>query len=373
MNKILQKIPKLKEIKFDDVEYETSKTNQTIEQTTCKNLVELKILSAENSNLLQAFQECQTMQKLSVWDSKVNLEEILQKYASLKKLTMWMRGNYPVSHQHKANATIHQLKVLTINLRTKKNNIHQHVISSFLQQKNLQQFYFNSFNNYNLSQSLCKLVATHIWQLKYLTTLQIYDENLLEEVEAFVANCQKPNTCLEEFSCRLVFFKSLPSSFFAHFTSFKKLIINCLRADETKVEDLISSMNKNQLTSIKLWNLPSASFSLLQNLQVISLQHFVIHISNKSRDEVPAFDILQDFLPKNPNITHFDIRFAKNYDEPKSLELVPMILATLTKLERLKVENCPKTTTNVIKQIAGLKKLKSWWINEYKSETFYKI
>ena len=372
MNKILKKLPNLQEIKFWNVKYETSKTNQTIQQATCNNLVELKILRANISNLLQAFQECQTVKKLTVNYSVVTLEEILQKYANLEELKIEVKDNYPVSDQHEAIATIHQLKMLTVGLWTKDERIQGKLISSILKLNNLQQFNFDSFNIYSPSQSLCQQLAAHIWQLKHLTSLKIDDEKLHEEVEAFAANCPVANTCLEEFGCELSHIKSLPSSFFAHFTNLRKLDIYCEDAEETQVEDLISFMNKSQLTSIRLWYLPSASFQKFQQLQVHSLQLLVIHIDNRYKVQVPAFDILQKFLPRHPNITQFEIGFVEDHDEPMSLKLIPMILAALTKLERLVVWHYSKITADVIEQIAALKTLKYWWINDHKSETFYK-
>ena len=372
MNKILQKLPNLKEIQFVEVEYETSKTNQTIQKATCKNLVELQILNSENSNLLQAFPECQTIRKLTVWHSEETLEETLQKYANLEELEVEVNDDCPVSDQHEASATIHQLKVLKINLQTRKEKIQGKLISSILKQNNLQQFHFNSHGSYSLSQSLSKQLVVHIRQLEHLTSLKIYDEKFLEEVEAFAANCRVANTRLEEFKCQLKHFKSLPSSFLAHFTNLRKLDIECWNVEETKMEDLISFMNKSQLTSITFRFLPLACFQLLQNLQVDSLQLLEIHINNWGQDKMLAFDILQEFLSRHPSITQFKIKFAEDYDEPKSLQLIPMILAILPQLERLEVWNCPKITADVIKQIAALETLKSWQINENNSETFYK-
>ena len=366
MNKILQKLPNLKEIKFKSIRYEASKTNQTIQQTTCRSLENLVILSAESSNLLQAFLECQTMKKLTVKDSEVTLDEILQKYASLEELHVEVRDNHPVSHQHETNANMHQLKVLKITLGTKDEKIHQQLFGSILKLKNLQQFEFNS-----PWQSLCKQLAAHICKLERLSSLLIYDKKLLEEVELFAANNRVENTCLEEFICQLRHFKTFPSLFLGHFTNLWKVDINCDNAEETKVADLISFMDKTQLTSITLRWLPSAYFALFQHLQIQSLEVLVIQINNEPEDEVPPFDVLQEFMPRHPNITQFEIRFWNDYDEPKSLELIPMILTTLTQLERLVVWRCPKITENVIKPIAALKTLKSWKINDHKSETFY--
>ena len=368
VNKILQKLRKLKEIEFSGVEYGASKTVLT---TKYHNLAESEIWSAKSSNLLQAFLECQTKLKLKIFDAKETLEEILQKYPSLVELEVFVKNNYPVSDQHEANATIHQLKVLKITLSTKDIKIQGKLISSILKLNNLQQFNFNSsFNNF--SQSFYKQLTAHICQLERLSSLSIYDEKLFEKVVAFVANGRVTwITRLEEFGCQLKHFRSLPSSFLAHFTNLRKLNIYCNEAEETQVQDLISFMNKSQLTSIKLWSLPTASFQLFQHLQVDSLQVLETHIHNMYEVQVPALDILQEFLPRHPNITHFEIRFFIDYDEPKSLELIPMILATLTKLERLVVGRCPKLTRNFIKQIAALKTL-MWEINEYRSETFHK-
>ena len=369
MNKILQKLPNLKEIEFYLEKYKASKTKQTIQQTTCNNLVELMILSRENSNLLQAFQECKIIQKLEVNNPEVTLEKILQKHASLEELEVLVDNNYPVSDQHEANATIHQLKMLKISLDTYDEKIHEHVISSILKQNNLQQFHFNS-NFYGPSQSFCEQLAAHICQLERLSSLTIDDENLLKEVEAFAANCRVVDTRLQEFECQLRHFLSLPSSFLAHFTNLRKLDIDCLLAEETKVEDLISFMNKSQLTSIKLEDLSSAYFQLFLLLQVDSLQLLEIKIDNEPQDKMPVFDILQEFLPRHPNITQFKIGFFNYYDEPKSLELISMILAGLPQLEMLVVWNYSKITADVIEQIVALETLKSWQINLHDSEIF---
>ena len=374
MNKILQKFPNLKKIEFVFVNCETSKTNQKIQQATCHNLVELEILSLRNSNLLKPFLECKSIIKLKVNYFEVTLEEFLQIYPNLEVFNVHVDDEYPVSDQHEANATIHQLKVLRITLDTDDEKIQEKLISSILKQNNLQQFNFRNYNFFNPSQSFCQQLAAHICQLERLTKLMIYNGKLLNEVEVFVAKIRMVwITRLEEFGCQLRHVKSLPSSFLAHFTNLRELNIECFKTEETKVEDLISFMNKSQLTSIKLGWLPSASFQLLQHLQVDSLQLMEITIDNEYQEKVPAFDILQEFLPKNPNITQFQISFKKDYDEPKSLELIPMILTTLPQLEILVVLNYSKITPGGIKQIAALKTLKSWWINEYKSVTFYKI
>ena len=365
LDKILQKLPNIQEIRFHGVEYGPSKA---VLETIFLNPVQSVLWSAESSKLLKAFLECQTMQKLKVMDNNVTFEEILQKYASLEELKVGVSDMYPVSDQQKATSTIHQLKVLRITLFTKNEQIYKQVISSIIKQNILQQFHFNSFDNNSFSQSLYKPLAVHICQLERLNILMIDDEKLLKEVAAFVANSRVANTRLQEFTSRLSHFKSLPSSFLAYFTNLKQLVINCYEAEETKVADLISYMNKTQLTSIRLWNLSSACSLLLQKLQVHSLKILEIEIRNK----VPVFDILREFLPRHPNITQFEIKFKYDYDEPKSLKLIPMILATLTKLERLEVWNHSKITAKDIKQITALETLKFWRINDHKSETFYK-
>ena len=370
VDKILQKLPKLKEIQFSHLEYEASKTNQTIQTNTCQNLVELKIWGSASSKLLQAFQECQTIKNLTVKDSKVTLEEILHKYASLEELFILVNNNYPVSHQNEANSTIHQLKVLKISLLTKDEKILEKVMTCILKQNNLQQFSFGS-NNCNPSQSLCKQLAAHICQLKHLRNLVIY-EKLFEEVEAFVANCRITNTRLEELACQLNYFKLLPSSLLGHFTNLRKLDINCYNAEEIKVKDLFNFLNRTQMTSIRLEWLSPTYFQLLKKLQVQSLQVLEIQIRNEPQDKVPAFDILQEFLPRHPNITEFEIKFYNDYDELKSLELIPMIVGTLTKLERLGIGRYSKITPAAIEQIVALKTLKSWKINRYESQIFYK-
>ena len=89
------------------------------------------------------------------------------------------------------------------------------------------------------------------------------------------------------------------------------------------------------MTSIRLEWLSSTYFQLLEKLQVQSLQVLEIQIRNEPQDKVPAFDILQEFLPRHPNITQFEISFWNDYVESKSCELIPMILETLPMLERL--------------------------------------
>ena len=374
LKKILQKLPNLMEIQFHGVEYGDSKLVLT---ATYHYLVLSETWGAESSKLLQEFLECQTKQKLEENHPRVTLEEILQKYPSLEELEVWVDDKYPVRQQHEANARIHQLKVLKIRLETRDAKVQEKVINAILKQNNLQQISFisdNSTNNdFSPSQSLCKKLAAHICQLEHLTILTIDFEKLLEEVEAFAANCRVAwITRLHEFTCRLRHFKSLPLSFLAHFTNLRKLNISCYNAEQTKVEDLISFMDKRQLTSIELCNLPSASFQLLRQLQVDALQMLKIHICN-FKDEVPVFDILQEFLPRHPSITKFEIGFRKDNFEPKSLELIPMVLVTLTNLEWLQVENCPKITQRVIEQITALKTLKYWKINGHESETFTKL
>ena len=365
MNKCLRKLPNLKEIEFVGVEYEAPKTNQTIQPTTCHNLVEFK-LDARSSNLVQAFQECQTIKKLTL-HPQVTLEEILQKYPSLEELGVEVNANYPSSDRHKANSGIHQLKILIITLWTNDEEIHEQLISAILKLNNLEVFHFNNETSYRPSKSFCQQLAAHICQLEHLTRLRTKDGKLLEEVEAFATKSSVANTCLEVFTSDLRYFKL---SFFEHFTNMRELDIDC-KAEVTKVEDLITSMNKSQLTSIRLWHLPPACFQLLKQLQVGSLQVLEVHIYDRTQEEVPAFDILQEFLPKHPNIIRLVLTFWYNYDEPKSLELIPMILATLTSLEVLIIDNCFKITRDVIEQIAALKTLKHWMINGHNSENFY--
>ena len=376
VNKILLKLPNLKEINFGyDVEYEIPKTNQTIQTTTCRSLENLVILSSESLKLLQAFQECQTIQKLTVNKLKVTLDVILQKFANLEELKVVVDENYPVSLQHEANLSIRQLKVLSITFwpRDEKihENIHEKLVTFIQKQNNLQEFYFYSYSNSNPSQTLYSQLAAHIYNLKLLTILEIEEEQLLQEVEALVANSQVANTRLEEFSCQPNFFKSPPSSFLGHFTNLRKLHFRCSEADKIIVEDLISFMNRTQLTLIKLWCLPIAYFQLLKKLHVPSLQVFRMQIYNDSQDRMPTLEILQEILSKHPNVTHFEIGIYKDHDEPKSLELIPMIVAALTKLDRLEVWGYRQITANVINQIGALKTLKYWKINDLKSETFY--
>ena len=332
-------------------------------------MAQSEIWSSESSKLLKAFLEFQSKQKLKEVNPEVTLEQILQIYPSLEELEVTVDSKYPVSQRHEANARIHQLKVLKIELCTKDEKIQQQLVTFILKQNSLQQFYFDSQFMYNPSQLLCQQLAAYICQLEHLSILRINDEELFEKIEAFAANCRVANTRLEEFGCPLRHFKSL-SSFLAYFTNLRKLEVNCLDAEVTKVSELISFMNKTQLASIWLTSLPPACFQLLQQLQVHSLQDLVIHIDNWSK--VPAFDILQKLLPKHPNITEFFITFNYNYDEPKLFQLIPMIVRSLRKLERLVVHKCPKITPDVIMQMAALKTLKSWWISDHKSETFYK-
>ena len=364
VDKILQKLPNLKEIEFDRVEYGAAKA---VLATTCR-----KIWSADNTKplqvFLQSFLECKTVQKLNVVYPAVSLEEILQKNASLEELHVVVGFNYPVSRQHEAHAKIHQLKVLRIRLYTENGKIHKHLISDILKLNNLQQFYFGS--NYSLSQALCQQLAAHICQLGQLISLTIYNKHLLEEVLAFVANNQEVSTRLKEFEGPLRHFLAVPPSFLGYFTNLRKLNIDCFNAQQTKVEDLINFMNQSQLTSVKLGHLPAECFSLLKKLHIKFLQMFKIHIKNEP--QVPAFEVLQEFLLRHPKITQFKIRFWYYYDEPESLELIPMILETLPQLERLEVGQSPKITADVIKQIAALETLTFWEINEHKSENFYR-
>ena len=368
VDKILQKLPNLMEIKFDGVKYEGFITNQTIQPSTCPNLIKLQF---RYSSLLQAFQKCQTIQKLKADHYKITLEEILQNYPSLEELDIGVYEDYPVNDQRQANFRICQLKVLRISLMMRNEKILEKLLVFIQKQNNLEELYINP-SIYNLySQIFCSQLAAHICQLEHLSILEIDGRKLLAEVEAFFANCPVANTRLEKLKCMLEPIKSI-SLFLGHFKSLRKLDINCLAVDELKMNDLITFINTTQLTSITVAWFPSAHFHLLKNVKVQSLQVLVIHILNFSLDiVVPAFDILQEFLPRHPNITEFKIDFDEDYDEPKSLELVPMVVRSLPKLERLEVVECTKITAKVINQIAALKMLKYWKINGHKSETFY--
>ena len=368
VNKILQKLPNLKKLKFDDVEYEAPKMNQTIPPSTCQNLVELLIWSLKRSNLFQAFQECPTIQKLTVWFPEVTLEGILQKFSSLEELTVDLNDKYPVTPT--VTSKNHQLKVLQIKLDTRDEKIQQKLFAFIQKQSHLQKFSFVS-KNYSPSQSLCKQLSAHICQLQHLTSLEINDIVLLGEVEAFVANSPTANSRLLALVWQLEPIKS-PSTFFGHFTNLKQLDIGCTWVDDSKIyKNLVSFMNATKLTSITLRWLPPACFQCFKQLEVHSLQFLDILVDNESQDKVPAFEILQEVLKKHPNITDFKIQFDNDYDEQKSLELIPMIVGLSSKLERLVIVNYSKITPEVINQIAALKVLK-WQINEHKSETFYK-
>ena len=368
VDKVLQKLPNLMEIKFDSVKYEASITNQTIQPSTCPNLMKLEF---GYSNLLQAFQKCQTIQKLKVYGYKITLEEILEKYPSLEELDIWVDQDYPFDDQRQANFRTCQLKVLRIALMRRNEEILEKLLVFIQKQNNLHELYFNTSMFILHSQIFCSQLAAHICQLERLSILETDSRKLLEEIEAFVANCPVANTRLEKLKCLLGPIKS-PSLFFEHFTSLRKLDINCLAVDELKMNDLITFINTTQLTSITVAWFPSAHFHLLQEFKVKSLQVLVIHILNLNI-LVPAFDILQEFLPRHPNITEFKIDFNEDYDEPKSLELIPMVVRSLPKLERLEVVKCTKITPKVINQIAALKMLKYWKINGLESETFYKM
>ena len=371
VNKILQKLPNLKKLKFDDVAYKAPRTSQTIHKITCQNLAESEIIYSKSTNLLQAFLECRAIKKLTVWYPKITVLETLQKYANLEELEIGLNDDYPDNHQHEANLRIHQLKVLKIHLRNHEKNKFQAKLAFIKMQNNLQMFSINSGNS--LCQSLSKQLAAHICKLQRLTSLEIFDGNLQREVEAFNAKCTMPNTRLEELTCVLRHVKSLPSSFLGHFINLRKLNIRCDEAEEIIVmNDLISFMNKSQLTSIRLVLLSPECFHLLKKLHVKTLQAIDIHITNYRLDKVPAFDILKEFLPKHPNITDFRIEFVKDYCEPKSFKLIVLIVRVSSNLERLEVMRCPKITQKIINQIAELRTITSWRINGYNSETFYK-
>ena len=224
----------------------------------------LVIWSSESLKLLQAFRECQTIQKLTVNNFKVILDEILQKFANLEELKVVVDENYPVSLQHEANLSVRQLKVLSITLWTRDENIHEKLMTFIQKQNNLQEFYF--YSNSIPSQTFFSQLAAYIYNLKLLTILEVEEENLLQEVEAIVANSLVANTRLEKFTCQLSHFKSSSSSFFGNFTNLKKLNIFCSEAVKIKVEDLISFMNRTQLTLIKLWCLDRACFELLKKM-----------------------------------------------------------------------------------------------------------
>lgn len=58
LNEILQKLPNLQKIVFDEIKFQVPETNQAIDPTTCQNLVELVINNSDWPNLFQVFEEC---------------------------------------------------------------------------------------------------------------------------------------------------------------------------------------------------------------------------------------------------------------------------------------------------------------------------
>ena len=82
LTEILQNIESLQKIEFDAIKYEVSNTNQTIDQATCQNLVELVIRNPETPDgklLKEAFKECQTIKTVKTPDSDMKVsKEVVQ-------------------------------------------------------------------------------------------------------------------------------------------------------------------------------------------------------------------------------------------------------------------------------------------------------
>ena len=253
LNEILQKLPNLKTIQFHEVEYKVFKTKPTIQPDTCQNLIELKIVYNKESkfllsNLLHAFQKCKTIQKLTVSCIELPLY-LLQLYTNLQELTVNWDSSLPVNEVLKLlNSRFKQLTVLNITMKSLYDETSLKKCLSFIKnQRNLQQFFYNSI--YSQPQSFCEPLASHICQLEHLTSLQISgDKKLQQEVEAFAANSRLANTRLEELKCEIRNTKSLPSTFLGLFTNLRKLDINLYEADEIKVADSLSFLNKTRLT-----------------------------------------------------------------------------------------------------------------------------
>ena len=188
MNKILQKLPNIKTILFDEVEYETPKTNQSIKKETCKKLVELKIIKKECSNLVQAFMECTNIQKLKVQNPAITLEEILQKFPKLKEFKVELNEEYPESNGEPAMAENLQMKVLEISLSFIEERIEETVFTLIQNQnKNasnkllfLESFSFFIYNNITLSTSFKTNLTNHIFNMSFLTSFEIEGKVLLE-------------------------------------------------------------------------------------------------------------------------------------------------------------------------------------------------
>ena len=319
MNKILQKLPNLQIIQFECLSYETPKKKTSIHTATCPSLVELKVTNRFNSSLLEAFQECATIQKLTLSCSELPLH-ILQKYSGLEELTVEFSGVHSVSEFPKlSSSSIKQLNVLNISFYNLDDEVLECLFDFIRSQDNLQKF---SLNYNSLSQSFCKQLVAHIFNLKHLASLEINEsENLLKEVESYVANFPVAITYLDELPCQLRYIQSLALLFPRHSITLMKLDIDCWLVGHSKIyEDWIGSISK---TSTK-----SESFQWLFKFKI---EFWKIEIFKYSQD------IQHELLPKHPNITHIVAEYLRKYDERKSLELIPMLVRVFANVERLVV------------------------------------
>ena len=373
LNKILQKLPNLKKIHFIDVKYETQRTNSSIEQKSCQKLEELEIVG----ELAQAFQECHTIKQLTVEYPPLTLQKLLEKYSKIEELTVTLNHYYHhyIYNSNKSSLAIHQLKVLKIYIDTiKEDKMRENFFAFINTQKKLKNFSVTTLINAQISQSFCKQLVACIFNMKSLTFLDINCREMVEEVRKFIESCPTKNTGLEEFSFPLESIKL--ELVFGHFVSLRKLKILCYNStDLNSYSEMYKTLNKSKLESVKLL-LFGESFQYLTLLRLGSLQ--VLHVTLR-KDEFKAyqltqdnvFDILQELLLKHPNITDLAIMF--DY-ESRILNLIQMIMIVLTKLEKLVFLNhASKIKEEDIRKIVSLEKLKSWTINAYESEPFYKV
>ena len=374
LKKILQELPNLRNISFDEVNYDAPKTNPKVQLPTCQNLFSVDIVNV-NSGVHHAFPERNSVETLTLKNPKGSFVEIGNTYLNLKKLSVVFNQTFSVNFSKILIGTTCQLDELDI---TKYVPLPRKLEESFVEfiktQNNLQKIYYYDTRYSKQSESLFEKFAAHILKIKRLTWLQINSNQLGHGVSRYVENCKEKNTNLKELTCYLWQFES--STFLDHFTNLDKLefldqkISSCVF-----FEDVIGVINKSKLTSIKFQSIFSDIFKKLCKLRLETLQDFHVDIADYSSDQKEVFLLLPQLLENCPNIRNFKMEFNKEYSKSSldEVDMIQMIVKRWSKLESLNIRSIGyKMKPESIEEIEGLKKLKYWKINGYDSETFDK-
>ena len=359
VTKVLQKLPHLRHIYFDQMDYEAVKANR-IEPEKCHQLMELTLI--DSGNMLQPFLECPTIKKLTIRYPELTLTEIVDQLPSLEELIVQLYADSLVSHALKEPSD--QLIRLEMELHTNGSQTYDNILRFLCQQNNLTTVSFTIYGQVTDPQPFYKELVSYIFELEHLTSMDLVCVNLLKEVQAFIEGNPTPNTKLVELLCRLEDIQFFPASVIGHFTSLKILNIGCGWIDKENIyDDLCSALNKSKLTSLKLRFIPTTICSRLRQLRVKTLEDFHLKLISRCPEKEDIID-LQEFLLAHPNIKFFKLEIEYKCNKLHLLDVIEKVVKLLTKLERLEVNVESEVRKEDVDSLQ-LKTVATWRINEF--------